>query len=151
MYLQGCNFHCEGCHNPETWDYDNGYIIQAKELAKIIIELIPKNNVKRGFSILGGEPFGRNVSVTSYLCREVKKAYPDIKINIWTGFLIDYLLDEHNPDYETNRDVILNTAMVVDGPYIKDKRDITLLFRGSSNQRIFYPQTDSYFEKFKKI
>lgn len=86
FFTQGCAFHCPGCHNPETWDFDGGYEFTQKTM-DTIIENLKANGVQRNFCIMGGEPLHpNNLFLTDLVITEVKKHYPDIKIYIWTGY-----------------------------------------------------------------
>ena len=145
FWSQGCPHRCPGCHNPNTWDYDGGIDGDDCEVVDHIINMIHKNGIQRNLSILGGEPLcNRNLSFTYGLITKVKEYYPDIKIFIWTGYSWEdllYSIDAKNDVLcEIERDklykIIKNADIIVDGKFIKEKRDITLPLRGSSNQRI---------------
>ena len=139
LWTQGCSHHCEGCHNPETWDENGGYEISLEDLKKTIIEAIPANGIKRNFSILGGEPFSpNNIDNTAKILEEVRKAYPDIKIFVWTGYKLEQLLKL----YDNMNKILSNIDVLIDGPFILKQRDITLKLRGSDNQRILYKNID---------
>lgn len=134
FWTQGCPHKCKGCHNPETWSFDGGIEEKDTELLNKIITLINKNGVKRNLSILGGEPLCKeNRKFVSTLILAAKKMYPDIKIFLWTGYVIEDL-QESSDNYIDN--IIKNTDVIIDGPYIEEQRDITLKLRGSKNQRI---------------
>jgi len=131
--MQGCQHHCPGCQNPETWDFDGGTKIEFIPLLKEIDDALNANNVKRNFSILGGEPLcEENVLNTNKCGMFVKDNYPDRKIFLWTGYTVEEIIEKGEPynycfqwaDY------------IIDGKYIEEERDITLNLRGSRNQRI---------------
>lgn len=135
LFTQGCPHHCKGCFNQEQWNFNGGIEEDSSIVFSKILNLINKNGVKRNLSILGGEPLCKeNAFYIDPLITLVKKEYPDIKIFIWTGYILEVLLKE---DYN---DIIIpilkNTDFLIDGPYIEEKRNITLKWRGSSNQRI---------------
>ena len=135
VYLQGCHFHCKGCHNPETWDFDGGKEFTAQTL-DAIKEAIPANGIKRNLCIMGGEPMApQNRFTTALIIQEVKKAYPDTPIYIWTGYLLEELRLTDDPQIKY---ILKNTDCIIDGPYVESLRDITLKMRGSSNQGIHY-------------
>ena len=139
LWTQGCSHHCEGCHNPETWDENGGYEISLEDLKKTIIEAIPANGIKRNFSVLGGEPFlPNNINNIAKILEEVRKAYPDIKIFVWTGYKLEQLLKL----YDNMNKILSNIDVLIDGPFVLKQRDITLKLRGSSNQRILYKNID---------
>ena len=133
VYFSGCHFHCPGCHNPEAWDFNYG-VDFTPELLNEIIEKMRKNGVERRLSILGGEPLcDENMEAVLLLINMVKKQYPDTIIYIWTGYTIEELQERHSPCIKQ----ILNSIdCLIDGRFEIDKRDTTLLLRGSCNQRI---------------
>jgi len=92
FFTQGCPFHCEGCHNPQTWDFLGGKELTADVIADLLKSL-GENGVKRNLSIMGGEPLCKeNIFLTQMLIFNVKEKYPDIKIYIWTGYTYEELL-----------------------------------------------------------
>ena len=135
FFAQGCPHRCEGCHNPETWDYEQGEVFTAETLNQIL-EGLTANGINRTFCIMGGEPLcEENLFLTSLLIKEVKERYPEQKIYIWTGYTHEELLSQNN----LKINYILSTIdCLIDGPYIDELRDITLPMRGSSNQRVIY-------------
>ena len=137
LYTQGCPFHCKGCHNPETWDFEGGYEYTAETQEKIIKSL-NANGVLRNLCILGGEPLlEENILTLSILCGLAKALYPDIKIYIWTGYTMDEIQDRVNSEPSLYSLVFELTDTLVTGRYEEDKRDITLPLRGSWNQEIW--------------
>lgn len=138
FFVQGCDIHCPGCHNPQTWDFDGG-----EELPKNILDQIDSaitaNGIQRNFSILGGEPFAKqNITLTYTILSHVRNKFPDITIFAWTGYKIEDLWER---DTITRNTIKLVNALI-DGPYIKEQRDVTLSLRGSRNQRILYKGKD---------
>lgn len=132
LYTQGCPYHCPGCFNPETWDFEKGHIWTQKT-EDYIIELLKPNYIKR-LTILGGEPLiERNVEPLTALLIKVKELYPDKQIWLYTGGEFEF---------ESIRcdNLIEHTDVVVDGQFKKELRDITLKWRGSSNQRVIDTQ-----------
>ena len=114
LWMLGCPHRCPGCHNPETWDFNGG---------------------KRNFSILGGEPLcSENREYIADLLSKVRKQYPDIKIYIWTGYVLDQLLNDVTFDYD--KKIFSKINYLIDGPFIQSERDLTLELRGSKNQCI---------------
>lgn len=137
FYAQGCDFHCPGCHNPETWDFDGGYEFTAATMDSII-EGIKKNNIERNFAILGGEPLNpKNQFLIAMIVQTVRKAYPKIKIWIWTGYEMDQLMScgATHPHLSL---ILKNIDAIVTGPFIQELRDISLPYVGSSNQTVWY-------------
>ena len=132
LWTQGCPHRCPGCHNPETWDYEGGY--EDNEIRGKIIKALSANGIQRNFSILGGEPLcSQNKEDVLSILTCVKVAYPNIKIFLWTGYSYEDLLDRN--DEQIN--AILNQVdILIDGPFVQEKRDLTLYLRGSRNQRV---------------
>lgn len=143
IWLSGCEHHCEGCHNPQSWDCDQGYVLKPEDAEKIAIEL--EKPYINGVTFSGGDPLHKNnVEGVFNLCKLIKKHYPEKTIWLYTGYTFEEIF--HMPGYfgtqDVNpareyRDAILRYIdVLVDGRFIKDQRDITLAFRGSDNQRI---------------
>lgn len=139
FWTQGCNNHCKGCHNPQTWDEDGGEEL-TYEIEKSIPDLVIKNGVHRDFSILGGEPF-LNEKTRETLCHiidDVKDKSPDSKIYCWTGYTKEYLFDLQGLFSRPYvRALICRLDYLIEGPFILSERNTNLPLRGSSNQRIF--------------
>ena len=127
IYLSGCRFHCHNCQNNELWDFKYGKIFDNN--AKIELFKALSNEHIKGLSILGGEPLQQGKDLF-YLIKEVKENFPDKDIWLWTGYYLSDLNDEQ-------KDIVNLCNYVVDGCYEEDKRDLSLNFRGSSNQTIW--------------
>ena len=131
LFTQGCPFHCKGCFNPETWDYNGGKEVPISDLISNIETAIAANDVPRNFSILGGERLiERNLEELKILLSTVKKDFPHITIFLWTGFTLEELTS-------AQKEVIQYIDVLIDGQYNEKLRDVSLHLRGSSNQRIF--------------
>ena len=131
FWVQGCPHHCEGCHNPQTWDFNGGYDLPEDYIDRII-KLINKNGIHRDLSILGGEPLcEENIDIVLPLVKKVKEVYPEIRIFVWTGGLFEDLKKN-----DRLLEVIKLTDILIDGEFQLAHRDITLPLRGSPNQRI---------------
>ena len=129
LWTQGCPHHCKGCFNGETWDFDAGEEFEDSDL-EYILENINKNNVHRDLSILGGEPLcPENVDGVIEVCKIFKEKFPEKKIYLWTG----YVVEQFN---EKQRNVLNYIDDLVDGPFVQAKRNLSLMMRGSSNQRV---------------
>lgn len=133
FFVQGCPLHCEGCHNPETWDFNGGKEFTEETLQEIIDSLCA-NGVQHNFSLMGGEPLcEENLFLTHLIINTVKEHFPNIQIYLWTGYTLEFLLNKK----ETRINQILELCdYLIDGPFIQSERDITLPMRGSRNQRI---------------
>lgn len=127
VFMQGCEFHCKNCFNPNTWGFDEGTDFTEETIDKIL-DLCGQDYVK-GLSILGGEPMHpRNIEATTKLAKAFKERYPNKTIWAWSGFLFDkYLKDKEVSKY---------IDVLVDGQYVDELHDPTLKWRGSSNQRV---------------
>ena len=133
LFTQGCPHHCEGCHNPETWDFNGGKEFTPEVLRKIVAGLT-KNGIKRSFCIMGGEPLcEQNTLLTLMTIQYVKQRLPEVKIYLWTGYYYEELLKSPDPKIPL---ILKEVDVLIDGPFVKSLRDITLKMRGSSNQNI---------------
>lgn len=138
LFLQGCPFHCQGCHNPETWDPNGGKIWDWNDLISHIIKLISANGIQRNLSILGGEPLDTydKRKFIKLLLKVIKINFPNIKICLWTGYTYDELIKIINIG-----DILKNIDYLIEGPFKIEERDITLKWRGSRNQNIINMKT----------
>lgn len=124
---------CKGCHNPETWDINGGQKIDNNEIISKLKKALCQNGIMRDLSILGGEPFlPENRADCAYILSEVKKAFPTLKVYIWTGYTYEELLSENDANVES---ILKSIDILVDGPFIEELKGVYKL-RGSSNQRI---------------
>lgn len=137
LFVQGCPFHCKGCFNPETWDFKGGKEFTAKT-KEDLIKLIQRPYITR-ITILGGEPLCPQNAYEIYLLIKELRQY-NKKIWLYTGNTYEDLYERgtygDNP-YDVD---MLSAAMLVDvlvdGQFVEEKKDLTLKFRGSSNQRV---------------
>ena len=131
FFTQGCCHHCSGCHNKSSWNPDLGKKLPDDYLEQII-KLISKNGIQRNFSMLGGEPlveYNRELVLT--ILKKVKETYPTIRTYLWSGYTWDEIIDQ-----PLVRDIMKYVDVLIDGPFILEKRDISLFLRGSDNQRV---------------
>ena len=136
FFTQGCPHHCPGCFNPETWDFNGGRPLPTDIKGEIIKALVD-NDVKRNFSILGGEPLcEQNKELVNELILSVKTALPHTNIYVWTGYEFSYLQKIKRSDTAINS-ILENTDVMITGPFEQDKKDLTLKLRGSANQEIW--------------
>lgn len=129
LYVAGCPFHCEGCYNVATWNFRAG-LPYTQELEEQIIADLSQPYVQ-GLTLLGGEPF-LNTGILLPLVKRVREELPDKDIWSWTGYTWEELMLE-TPD---KLELLSLVDILVDGRFDRTKRDLTLQFRGSSNQRI---------------
>lgn len=134
IFFSGCNFHCKNCFNSELWDFNYGIPFTEETINKII-ELLAPDYIK-GLSILGGEPL-HNYDAVIKLIKKVKEIYPNKDIWIWTGYKFDDIPEEY-------KDILDLADVIVDGRYEEDKRDLSIAFRGSTNQRIWRKSTNEF-------
>lgn len=141
FFVQGCPHHCPGCFNEETWDFHGG-VPYTPEVKWNIIKAIAANNINRNFSVLGGEPLApQNIDMTWEIIDAVRHAYPNIEITLWTGYTYEELMVQPTKNLLN----ILNTInILVDGPFIKKEKDLSLQLRGSRNQRIWVKQNNRW-------
>ena len=139
FWTQGCPHHCPGCQNPETWDFNGGKEVPT-DMRGQIIKAICANDIIRNFSVLGGEPLcEENLDEVDKIITGVRMAFPQIKIFVWTGYILDELVKKND---ERINHILSQIDVLIDGPYIEAERDITLELRGSKNQRILYHGVD---------
>ena len=141
LFVSGCPHHCKGCFNEIAWDYEYGYTYNDEVQEKILYSL--HNPFISGLSILGGEPLcDRNLYNVSKLIKACRKRYNDKKdIWVYSGYTLEELEEKYNNDnnpfLRTCYNIIINNIdVLVDGRFVEDLKDISLKFRGSSNQRI---------------
>ena len=126
IYFAGCQHHCPGCHNPESWDTKAGYDVEIDELMKIIT-----NDPFAHVTLSGGDPL-MQAAGCAVLCQRIK-AETDKTIWCYTGYTWERLMAQNDVAVMS---LLANLDVLVDGPFIQALRDTDLLFRGSSNQRL---------------
>ena len=130
VFLQGCPRHCKGCHNAPLIPFEGGTPYTPEDLAKTILEKM--SPIHRGVTFSGGDPLAQAEELTGVI-KIMRKEKPDLNIWVYTGYLF-----EEVKEYPILKEI----NVLVDGPFILDKRDISLPFRGSDNQRIIdVPET----------
>ena len=136
LFVSGCTHHCKNCFNPETWSFKYGKPF-TKETEDYIIECLSPDYID-GLSLLGGEPFEpQNQEVLLPFLRRVRNELPKKTIWCYTGYLFDReLLSESRARCESTDEMLSLIDVLVDGEFIQALHDISLAFRGSSNQRI---------------
>ena len=136
LFVSGCTHHCPGCFQPETWDFAYGQKY-TWETEMEIIEALKPGYVK-GLTLLGGEPFEpANQRELVYLLRRINNEMPKKTIWCYTGYTLETdLLKESRARCAVTDEMLSRIDVLVDGEFVQVKKDITLRFRGSSNQRI---------------
>lgn len=136
LFVSGCTHHCPGCFNQETWDFRYGKEY-TRETEEDILEAAAPRYIA-GLSLLGGEPFEpANQEVLVRLLRKFKERFPKKTVWCYTGYLFDReLLEESRARCRWTDEMLSMIDVLVDGRFVEALKDITLLFRGSSNQRL---------------
>lgn len=140
LFVSGCTHHCPGCFNRETWDFNYGSPFDSDVMNEVIKALEP--SYIRGFTLLGGEPFEySNQQGVLPLLREIKNRFPHKDIWCFTGydFEKDILGNMVNKWPETN-EMLSYIDVLVDGEFVESLKNLSLRFRGSSNQRLIQVQ-----------
>lgn len=136
LFVSGCTHHCKNCFNKETWDFHFGNPFTEAEIEKILEYLKP--SYVSGLSLLGGEPFEpENQPGLLPLVKKAKEVYPDKNIWCYTGYLFDEdicgkMLDQ----VPETRELLSYIDVLIDGPFIEERKNLKIRFRGSDNQRI---------------
>ncbi len=137
LFVSGCTHHCKGCFNPDTWNFNFGKEYTDETEDEIIEALRP--SYIEGLSLLGGEPFEpENQKVLVKLLKRVKQELPEKNIWCYTGYLYEELTGEKpsRAFTDTTLEMLSMIDTLVDGEFVEELKDISLQFRGSSNQRI---------------
>ena len=130
LWISGCGIHCRNCHNPQTWDFNSG-IPFTNDTMQEILEDLSKPYIK-GLTLSGGHPLDpHNVPKVLEIVKRVKMVFPNKDIWTYSGYVWENIIKD-----ETLREILKYTDVLVDGAYVDELRDISLPFRGSSNQRI---------------
>lgn len=128
VFTQGCPHHCNGCHNPETHDFNQGTLVDVD----VLIEKMKKYPYMSGLTISGGEPFVQPSAVLE-LIRAYQVLYPKKNVLLFTGYTYEELRTLHQVEID---EILFRADYLIDGRFILSKRDISLVYRGSTNQRI---------------
>ncbi len=136
LFVSGCTHKCKGCFNEVAWDFCYGEPF-TQETIDYILSLLAPSYVK-GLTLLGGEPFEpQNQKALVDLLRQVKGKYPEKSIWAFSGYLFDRdMLSGKLGDPVILKEFLGYLDVLVDGPFVESKKDLTLRFRGSSNQRL---------------
>ncbi len=139
LFVSGCTHHCNGCFQPQTWDFEYGQPFTDKTIRDILASLEPE--YIEGLTLLGGEPMEPdNQRALLVLLRKVKSQYPNKNVWCYTGYTYETdLLDPASRIHTEATDELLSYIdVLVDGEFILEQKDLTLEFRGSRNQRILH-------------
>ena len=125
VFCQGCPHHCQGCHNPETWEFGCGTAMEEER----ILQIVRSNPLCRGVTFSGGEPFAQAEGFAK-LARLLKEA--GYEVASYTGYTFEQLLS----GTPAQKELLQTIDVLIDGPFLADQRSLELSFRGSRNQRI---------------
>lgn len=140
IWVAGCDEHCPGCHNIQTWDYNLGEPLNSEHFQKII-EYTDKEYVN-GITFTGGDPLSeKNIVTTILLAKNIKEKFPEKNIWVWTGRNFEDICMFQIDVFD----------VIVDGRFEIDKRNITLPWRGSTNQRVIDVKKSLELNKIVKI
>ena len=129
-WVSGCSIRCFNCYNPQTWDFNSGIPFTDDTMQEILYDL-SKPYIK-GLTLSGGHPLDtQNAPKVLEIVKRVKMVFPNKDIWIYTGYVWEDIIKD-----DTLKEILKRTDVLVDGAYIDELRDISLPFRGSSNQRI---------------
>lgn len=136
LFVSGCRNHCEGCFQKETWDFSYGEEF-TEETEKTILEMLSESYIN-GLTILGGEPMEEeNQRALLPFLKKVRERFPDKDIWLYSGYTFEAMLTEGmRPRCEVTSRLLSNIDVLVDGRFEEEKKNISLRFRGSENQRI---------------
>ena len=133
IWTQGCGHHCPGCQNPQTWDFDGGFLIDIAEIEKRLGEF----DGQAGLTFCGGEPF-----VQPKACKEIADFVREkYGWNVWSfsGFTYEQIKEAGGEAWE----FLKSLDALIDGPFILSQKDLSLRFRGSKNQRLLKLEYDT--------
>ena len=125
VFCQGCHHHCEGCHNPDTWEFDGGDVMEEQQ----IVQIAKANPLVKGVTFSGGEPFDQAAGFTKFAKLLKKEGY---EIASYSGYTFEQLMN----GTKEQKELMNNIDILIDGPFILSLRNLSLIYRGSSNQRV---------------
>lgn len=134
LFVSGCTHRCKGCFNEIAWDFAYGKPF-TQETADMLLKMLEPDHIK-GITLLGGEPFEpQNQPAVVDFLRQMKEKYPDKTVWAFSGYLFDKDMLSGRLGELTN-EFLSYVDVLVDGPFVEAKKNLSLRFRGSSNQRI---------------
>ena len=136
LFVSGCTHRCKGCFNEVAWDFNYGQPF-TQETVEMILEMMAPSYIK-GITLLGGEPFEpQNQPALLELVKRIRQKYPDKSIWAFSGYLYEKdILAGRLGDPAITRAFLEHIDVLVDGPFVESLKDLSLRFRGSSNQRL---------------
>ncbi len=136
LFVSGCTHRCPGCFNEVAWDFNYGQPF-TQETVESILDMLKPDYIK-GLTLLGGEPFEpQNQEALVVLLRQVKEKYPHKSVWAFSGYLMDRdILAKRLGPWEITEEILSYLDVLVDGPFVETKKNLSLRFRGSENQRL---------------
>ncbi len=135
LFVSGCTHHCKGCFQPETWDFSYGQPY-TKDTEQVIVDSLAPSYI-HGLTLLGGEPMEPdNQRALLPLLRRVKAEHPTKTVWCYSGYTYEELIGEGRARCEVTDQMLSLIDVLVDGEFLLEKKNISLRFRGSENQRI---------------
>lgn len=136
LFVSGCTHHCKGCFNQESWDFNAGREFTQETIDEILKSMEPE--YIKGLTLLGGEPFEPdNQKALLPLVKKVKEVYPSKSIWAFSGYLFDkQIMDVMAKKYDFTNEFIKYIDVLVDGEFHLEEKDLSIVYRGSRNQRI---------------
>ena len=135
LFVSGCTHHCKDCFNAEAWDFEYGKPFTKETEDEVIEDLRP--DYMAGITLLGGEPMEPvNQRGLISLIRRIREELPQKTIWIYSGYVYEDFKDGGRAHCEVTDEILSHCDILVDGPVVDEKKNITLRFRGSENQRI---------------
>lgn len=135
LFVSGCTHHCKNCFNAEAWNFEYGKPFTKETEDEIIEDLRP--DYMAGITLLGGEPMEPvNQRGLISLIRRIREELPQRTIWIYSGYVYEDFKDGGRAHCEVTDEILSLCDILVDGPFVEEKKDISLRFRGSENQRI---------------
>lgn len=132
LFVSGCSHGCKNCYNEAAWDYRSGSLFTEVQVMEIIEYMKP--DYIDGFSLLGGDPLApKNIEECTVLLRRIKEAYPEKNVWCWTGYELQDVQDHP---------IIQYIDVLIPGKFIEELKDLSLPYRGSSNQQILFKTKD---------
>ncbi len=135
LFVSGCRNRCEGCFQPETWNFEYGSFFDTAAEDEVIESLAP--DYIQGLTLLGGDPFEEeNQEALLPFLKRVRERYPKKDIWAFTGYLLEDLLSGGRKHTEATDEMLSCIDILVDGPFVQAQKNLCLKFRGSENQRL---------------
>lgn len=135
LFVSGCTHHCKECFNPETWDFNYGKPF-TQETIDLIIEYMKPEFIS-GLTLLGGDPFEiQNQEPLIPLLKQVKSVYPDKTVWCFTGYDFERdIVGRMMNEYPFTKELLSYIDVMIDGEFILEQKDLSLIFKGSANQK----------------